>query len=57
MSQNPLNIVLFQPEIPHNTGAVGRTCVALGAKLWLIRPLEFRITTKISAGRDSITYQ
>ena len=41
-----LNIVLFQPEIPHNTGAVGRTCVALGAKLWLIQPLGFRITDK-----------
>ena len=46
MPQNPLNIVLFQPEIPHNTGAVGRTCVALGAKLWLVRPLGFRITDK-----------
>lgn len=46
MYQNTLNIVLFQPEIPHNTGAVGRTCVALGAKLWLIRPLGFRITDK-----------
>jgi tRNA (cytidine/uridine-2'-O-)-methyltransferase len=38
-----LNIVLCQPEIPHNTGAVGRTCVAVGAKLWLVRPLGFRI--------------
>ncbi|MDO4549854.1 MAG: tRNA (cytidine(34)-2'-O)-methyltransferase [Planctomycetia bacterium] len=45
-NKNILNIVLFQPEIPHNTGAVGRTCVALGAKLWLIRPLGFRITDK-----------
>lgn len=41
-----LNIVLFQPEIPGNTGAVGRTCVALGAKLWLVRPLGFRIDEK-----------
>lgn len=40
------HIVLYQPEIPHNTGAVGRTCVALGAKLWLVRPLGFRITNR-----------
>jgi tRNA (cytidine/uridine-2'-O-)-methyltransferase len=38
-----LHIVLYQPEIPHNAGAVGRTCVALGAKLWLVRPMGFRI--------------
>jgi tRNA (cytidine/uridine-2'-O-)-methyltransferase len=38
-----LHIVLFQPEIPHNTGAVGRTCVAAGCKLWLVRPLGFRV--------------
>jgi tRNA (cytidine/uridine-2'-O-)-methyltransferase len=38
-----LNIVLYQPEIPHNTGSVGRTCVAAGAKLWLVRPLGFRL--------------
>ncbi|MDO4583955.1 MAG: tRNA (cytidine(34)-2'-O)-methyltransferase [Planctomycetia bacterium] len=41
-----LNIVLFQPEIPHNTGAVGRTCVALSAKLWLVRPMAFQITDR-----------
>jgi tRNA (cytidine/uridine-2'-O-)-methyltransferase len=38
-----LHVVLHQPEIPHNTGSVGRTCVAVGAKLWLVRPLGFRI--------------
>jgi tRNA (cytidine/uridine-2'-O-)-methyltransferase len=38
-----LHIVLHQPEIPYNTGSVGRTCVAVGAKLWLIRPLGFRV--------------
>ena len=38
-----LNIVLHQPEIAENTGNVGRTCVALGAKLWLVRPLGFRL--------------
>ena len=37
------HVVLFQPEIPDNTGAVGRTCVAVGAKLWLVRPLGFQI--------------
>ena len=38
-----LHVVLYQPEIPYNTGSVGRTCVALGAKLWLVRPLGFRV--------------
>jgi len=38
-----LHVVLSQPEIPHNTGSVGRTCVAAGAKLWLVRPLGFRL--------------
>lgn len=43
---NPLHIVLHQPEIPQNTGNIGRTCVAIGAKLWLIRPLGFRLDAK-----------
>jgi tRNA (cytidine/uridine-2'-O-)-methyltransferase len=38
-----LHIVLYQPEIPQNTGNVGRTAVAVGAKLWLVRPLGFRL--------------
>lgn len=38
-----LHIVLFEPEIAYNTGSVGRTCVAVGAKLWLVRPLGFQI--------------
>ncbi len=38
-----LHIVLYQPEIPQNTGNIGRTCVAVGARLWLIRPLGFRV--------------
>ncbi|MDO4627975.1 MAG: tRNA (cytidine(34)-2'-O)-methyltransferase [Planctomycetia bacterium] len=46
MENSDLNIVLFQPEIPHNTGAVGRTCVGLGAKLWLVRPMGFQITDR-----------
>ncbi|MEM8943973.1 MAG: tRNA (cytidine(34)-2'-O)-methyltransferase [Planctomycetota bacterium] len=41
--QPRLHIVLYQPEIPYNTGSVGRTCVATGAKLWLVRPLGFRV--------------
>jgi tRNA (cytidine/uridine-2'-O-)-methyltransferase len=39
-----MNIVLIAPEIPHNTGAVGRLCVCLGARLHLIRPLGFALT-------------
>lgn len=38
-----MHIVLYQPEIPYNTGSVGRTCVGVGAKLWLVRPLGFRV--------------
>ena len=38
-----LHIVLVHPEIPQNAGNIGRTCVALVAKLWLVRPLGFRI--------------
>ena len=41
-----LNIVLFEPEIPANTGNIGRTCVATGAKLHLIEPLGFRLDEK-----------
>ena len=41
-----LNIVLHEPEIPQNTGNIGRTCVITGARLHLIRPLGFRINEK-----------
>ncbi|MCH2117199.1 MAG: tRNA (cytidine(34)-2'-O)-methyltransferase [Pirellulales bacterium] len=41
--QPKLHVVLHQPEIPYNTGSVGRTCVAVGAKLWLVRPLGFQV--------------
>ena len=40
------HIVLHRPEIPPNTGNVGRSCVAVGAKLWLVRPLGFRLDAK-----------
>ncbi len=47
MSPEPiLHVVLHQPEIPQNTGNVGRSCVAVGAKLWLVRPLGFRLEEK-----------
>lgn len=41
-----LNIVLFEPEIPANTGNIGRTCVATGTRLHLIEPLGFHLTEK-----------
>ncbi|MCA9084500.1 MAG: tRNA (cytidine(34)-2'-O)-methyltransferase [Planctomycetaceae bacterium] len=49
-----LNIVLYQPEIPQNTGNIGRTCVAIGAKLWMIRPLGFHLDDRYlkRAGMD-----
>ncbi|MCL2405486.1 MAG: tRNA (cytidine(34)-2'-O)-methyltransferase [Defluviitaleaceae bacterium] len=49
-----MNIVLHQPEIPHNTGAIGRTCLVTGAKLHLIRPYGFYLDEKAlkRAGMD-----
>lgn len=41
-----LNIVLFQPEIPQNTGNIARTCAATGSKLHLIKPLGFSVSDK-----------
>lgn len=41
-----MNIVLFEPEIPANTGNIGRTCVATGTRLHLIEPLGFRLNEK-----------
>lgn len=41
-----LNIVLFEPEIPQNTGNIGRTCVATNTRLHLIEPLGFRLDEK-----------
>jgi len=49
------HVVLHQPEIPPNTGAIGRTCLALHAKLWLVRPLGFEITEK-SLRRAGLDY-
>ncbi len=49
-----LNIVLLEPEMPANTGNIGRTCVATGTKLHLIRPLGFCLNEKMikRAGLD-----
>ncbi len=41
-----MNIVLLEPEIPSNTGNIGRTCVATGTRLHLIGPLGFRLSEK-----------
>ena len=41
-----MNIILHEPEIPANTGNIGRTCMATGAKLHLIEPLGFRLSEK-----------
>lgn len=41
-----LNLVLYEPEIPANTGNIGRTCVATGTRLHLIEPLGFRLSEK-----------
>ncbi len=42
-----VNIVLVEPEIPHNTGAIARTCAATGARLHLVKPLGFDISDKM----------
>ena len=49
-----INIVLHEPEIPANTGNIGRTCVAAGARLHLIEPLGFMLNEKAikRAGMD-----
>ncbi len=49
-----MNIVLLEPEMPANTGNIGRTCVATGTKLHLIEPLGFRLNDKLikRAGLD-----
>ena len=40
------HVILVEPEIAGNVGAVGRTCVAVGAMLWMVRPLGFLITDR-----------
>ena len=41
-----IEIVLFQPEIPQNTGNIGRTCVGFNVKLNIIKPMGFRLNNK-----------
>ncbi len=50
-----LNIVLYEPEIPQNTGNIMRTCVATGAMLHLIEPLGFKLDEK-SIKRSGVNY-
>ena len=50
-----LNIVLHEPEIPANTGNIGRTCVATGSRLHLIEPLGFKMDEK-SLKRAGLDY-
>jgi len=49
-----MNIVLYEPEMPANTGNIGRTCVATNTKLHLIEPLGFQLNEKMvkRAGLD-----
>ena len=49
-----MHVVLHQPDIPQNTGNIGRTCVAVGAKLWLVRPLGYQLDDRYlkRAGMD-----
>ena len=42
-----LNVVLLEPEMPANTGNIGRTCVATNTRLHLIEPMGFRINDKM----------
>jgi len=50
-----INIVLYEPEIPTNTGNIMRTCVGIGAKLHLIEPLGFSLDEK-SVKRSGANY-
>ncbi len=50
-----LNIVLYEPEIPQNTGNIIRTCAAIGAKLHLIEPLGFSLDEKY-VKRSGVNY-
>jgi tRNA (cytidine/uridine-2'-O-)-methyltransferase len=54
MSDPSMKLVLVTPEIPYNTGAIGRTCVALELELILIKPYGFSIDEKAvrRAGMD-----
>lgn len=51
----PLNVVLFQPEIPPNTGNVIRLCANTGARLHLVKPLGFRLDAR-AVKRSGLDY-
>ena len=50
-----MNIILLEPEIPYNTGNIGRTCVATNSSLHLIKPLGFSLDEK-SVKRSGLDY-
>lgn len=50
-----LNVVLFEPEIPQNTGNIARTCACTGTRLHLVEPMGFRLSSK-QLGRASMDY-
>ncbi len=54
-ADNEMHIILHQPEIPANTGNIGRTCAASGSSLHLIEPLGFRLDEK-SVKRSGMDY-
>ena len=58
VNKKQFSIVLFAPDIPGNTGSVGRTCVALGLRLILIKPYGFELSEKAvrRAGLDYWKY-
>jgi tRNA (cytidine/uridine-2'-O-)-methyltransferase len=54
MTPAPFHVILVGPEIAANAGAIGRTCVAVGAAMWLVRPLGFHLDDRMvrRAGLD-----
>jgi len=50
-----IHVVLFEPEIPQNTGNIARTCACTGASLHLVEPMGFRLSNK-QLGRASMDY-
>jgi len=50
-----INVILFQPSIPWNTGSIGRTCLGFGASLHLVGPMTFKVSDK-QAKRAGLDY-
>lgn len=55
MGSAGFSIILLRPEIPHNTGAIGRLCVGLGVPLHLVKPLGFALDDR-SVARAGLDY-